>query len=119
MTDPSKRKTKRKYPDGSPIADELWENDPLDEPTTRSGRFVVTTLVGLDTVRELSWEDRMRAGIEAYQRGDYKQAESHWRAGLDDAKKFGPNDPRLATSLNNLAVLPYTRGSRSFAEMFA
>jgi hypothetical protein len=88
-------------------------------------RIIIGLILGLillqtqAVAQELSWEDRMRAGIEAYQRGDYKQAESHWSAGLDDAKKFGPNDPRLATSLNNLAVLPYTRGSRSFAEMFA
>ncbi len=88
-------------------------------------RIIIGLILGLillqtqAVAQELSWEDRMRAGIEAYQRGDYKQAESHWRAGLDDAKKFGPIDPRLATSLNNLAVLPYTRGSRSFAEMFA
>ena len=38
MTDASKRKTERKYPDGSPLADELWEKDPL-ELTTRCGRF--------------------------------------------------------------------------------
>ena len=60
--------------------------------------------------QEMSWEDRMRAGIQAYQKGDYGQAEGHWKAGLEEAKEFGPEDPRLATSLNNLALVYQAQG---------
>ena len=50
--------------------------------------------------QEMSWDDRMWAGRQAYQRGDYGQAEQHWLDGLEAAKKFGPDSPRLAVSLN-------------------
>ena len=85
-------------------------------------RIIIRLILGLILLQtqaiaqDLSWEDRMRAGSKAYQRGDYKQAESHLRAGLDDAKKFGPNDPRLAANLNNLAELYRVQGHYAKAE---
>ena len=47
----------------------------------------------------------MKAANEAYQQGNYAEAEKQWSAALQEAVKFGPEDPRLATSLNNLALL--------------
>jgi len=46
-----------------------------------------------------------RQGGEAYQEGRYTDAETSWLAALEQAKKFGDEDTRLATSLNNLALL--------------
>ena len=66
--------------------------------------------------QEMSWEDQMRAGIQAYQKGNYPQAERHWKAGLEEAKEFGSEDPRLATSLNNLALLYKIQGKYAEAE---
>ncbi len=47
----------------------------------------------------------MRAGEAAYQQGNYAEAVTQFRAALSLAEAFGPDDPRLATSLNNLALL--------------
>ena len=55
--------------------------------------------------QETSWEKYNGAGTEAYAQGRYAEAEKHWKAALKKAEKFGPNDSRLATSLNNLGML--------------
>ncbi len=47
----------------------------------------------------------MGAGTKAYQQGNDPEAEKQWSAALNEAERFGPQDPRLATSLNNLAGL--------------
>ncbi len=56
------------------------------------------------------WNTLNAAGFEAYHRGDYAEAEKEWSAALKKAEGFGPQNPRLATSLNNLAVLYLTQG---------
>ena len=91
---------------------------------SRQGRYhalLVTALVIIAAVVGFWWWQQsgtdFQKGVEAYERGDYKQAESHLRAGLDDAK-FGPNDPRLATSLNNLAEIYRVQGRYAEAEPF-
>ncbi len=62
------------------------------------------------------WNTLNAAGIEAYQRGDYAEAEKQWSAALKEAEGFGPQDPRLATSLNNLAELYRAQGRYAEAE---
>ena len=52
-----------------------------------------------------SWEVSNAAGIQAYRQARYAQAEEAWLAALKEAESFGPQDPRLATSLDNLGVL--------------
>ncbi len=49
------------------------------------------------------WERRLRAGEAAYQQGSYVEAVKRIKAALSAAEAFGPDDPRLATTLNNLA----------------
>ncbi|MCZ6753169.1 MAG: tetratricopeptide repeat protein, partial [Acidobacteria bacterium] len=51
-----------------------------------------------------------QAGMEAYQQANYAEAEKQWSSALQEAEKFGPEDPRLATSLNNLAALYLAQG---------
>ncbi len=68
------------------------------------------------------WSTYMVAGVKAYQQGNYPEAEKQLGAALKEAEGFGPQDPRLATSLNNLAALctaahrchswSYSEGSR-------
>jgi tetratricopeptide (TPR) repeat protein len=48
--------------------------------------------------------------VEAYKAGRYPEAEKQFLAALEVAKAFGPQDPRLATSLNNLAGLYRAQG---------
>ncbi len=53
----------------------------------------------------MTWEALNAAGTEAYERGDYAEAEKQFGAALEEAEGFGPRDLRLATTLYNLAEL--------------
>ena len=64
------------------------------------------------------WETRMAGAVKAYQQGRTKDAERAFLAALKEAERFGPADPRLATSLNNLGVLYKTQGKYEEAESF-
>ncbi len=65
---------------------------------------------------EARWEQYMRAGVAAYQRGDYDEAVGQAKAALKEAEDFGEQDSRLATTLNNLAVLYESLGRHGKAE---
>ncbi len=65
---------------------------------------------------ETSWETSNEAGMEAYEQGRYREAEKRWLAALDEAENFGPDDQRLATSLNNLATLYSAQGNYAQGE---
>ncbi len=62
------------------------------------------------------WETYMAAATKAYQQGNYPEAEDQLGAALKEAEGFGPQDPRLATSLNNLALLYHDQGRYAEAE---
>ena len=62
------------------------------------------------------WETYTDAGKEAYEQGNYTEAEKLFVAALKEAEMFGPQDPRLATGLNNLALLYETQGKYCEAE---
>jgi len=57
-----------------------------------------------------------QAGAEAYQQGNYAEAEKQCLAALQEAEEFGPEDPRLATILNNLALVYREQGKYAEAE---
>jgi tetratricopeptide (TPR) repeat protein len=63
-----------------------------------------------------SWKEYMEAAGNAYQQADYVEAEKLFKAALREAEKFGEQDPRFATSLNNLAALYQARGKYVEAE---
>ncbi len=67
-------------------------------------------------VQETSWKNNNVAGLDAYQQGRYSEAKRWWLAALEEAENFGPEDERLATSLNNLAALYYSQGIYAEAE---
>ncbi len=62
------------------------------------------------------WETYAAAGVKAYQQGNYPEAEKYLAAAVKEAEGFGPQDPRLATSLNNLAGLYHAQGKYAEAE---
>ena len=64
------------------------------------------------------WQSHMDAGVQAYQQGNYPEAEKQLVAALKEVEGFGPQDPRLATSLNNLAVLYQAQDRYAEAELF-
>ncbi len=71
------------------------------------------------SVSDEEWERYIQTGEEAYQQGRYTDAETSWLAALEQAKKFGDEDTRLATSLNNLALLYSEQGKYAEAEPLA
>ena len=56
------------------------------------------------------WESNSAAGVKAFHQGRYADAEKLFLAALEEAEGFGPDDPRLATSVNNLAGLYQAQG---------
>ena len=66
--------------------------------------------------REDDWREYNTAGMKAYQRADYVDAERLLSAALEEAEEFGVEDPRFATSLNNLAGLYQNQGRYAEAE---
>ncbi|MBI3373930.1 MAG: tetratricopeptide repeat protein [Betaproteobacteria bacterium] len=65
---------------------------------------------------EAEWKNYMDAGNAAYRQGDSRAATSSFQAALREAESFGSGDPRLATSLHNLAVLNQSQGRYAEAE---
>ncbi len=62
------------------------------------------------------WQSHDEAGVTAYLQGDYAEAERQFAAAVRTAKGFGPQDPRLAQSLNGLAELYRVQGRYDDAE---
>jgi tetratricopeptide (TPR) repeat protein len=62
------------------------------------------------------WEHYMAEGAKAYQNGQETNAEIFYLAALEDVQNAGPEDPRLAATLNTLAVLYHTQKKYAQAE---
>jgi tetratricopeptide (TPR) repeat protein len=62
------------------------------------------------------WEQYMAEGAKAYQNGQETNAETFYLAALEDVQNAGPEDPRLAATLNALAVLYHTQKKYARAE---
>ena len=67
--------------------------------------------------QETRWDSIMADAGKAYRQADYAEAEKLLLAALKEAEKFGDQDPRLANSLNNLAVLFGEEPSRLLLEV--
>ncbi len=68
------------------------------------------------SAQETRWDSILADAAKAYQQADYAEAEKLFLAALKEAEKFGNQDPRLATSLNNLAELYRAQGNYEQAE---
>ncbi len=87
---------------------------------TRTGLLLAVLVLalwpGCRIIQEARWEKANAAGMEAYQQARYAEAERHFKAALKEAEDFGPDDERLATSLNYLAALYRTQGKYAAAK---
>ncbi len=63
-----------------------------------------------------SWEELTNAARTADQQGWHDEAEKHYQAAIDKAETFGPQDPRLATSLENLGIFYFSQPKHPEAE---
>ncbi|MFQ5449227.1 MAG: tetratricopeptide repeat protein [Nitrospinaceae bacterium] len=81
---------------------------------------VVGTFLYIKTVyfSQENWEDYHNAGLAAYGKGDYAEAEKKLLAALHEAEKFPIDDPRLALSLNNMAEIDRVQGKYAEAEPY-
>jgi len=66
--------------------------------------------------QEIQWRKHLAAGAKAHQEGRYSDAVNSFQVAAKDAEAFGPQDPRLAISLNNLAELYRLQGKYAEAE---
>ena len=93
--------------------------------TSKKGRSFVIALAGVlclglwpadGAAQSSAWQEARHAGVEAYRAGDYATAEQKLLVAVDHAKKFGSRDPRLAATLNDLALTYLRHGKYAEAE---
>ncbi len=65
---------------------------------------------------EMSWELHTIAGHKAYRQGNFAEAHKQINIALKATRAFGTQDPRYATTLNNLAELYRAQGRYAEAE---
>ena len=63
-----------------------------------------------------SWQAERDAAVAAYWAGDYAAAEQHLLSAIDRTEAFGLRDPRLAATLNDLALTYFRLGRYADAE---
>ena len=63
-----------------------------------------------------TWERHIQAGLAAQAQGNFGEALTQTKAALEAAKVFGPDDIRLATTLNVLANVYFNQGNYAEAE---
>ncbi len=84
---------------------------------TLSAAFCVCFLGRATSVaQEISWQHQLGDGQKLREQGRYTEAEMVYSAVLAEAEKFGPEDRRVALTLNKLAALYHARGRLSQAE---
>lgn len=65
---------------------------------------------------EAEWSAHNKAAMAAYWRGDHLGAATSFAAALNEAQGFGESDRRLASTINNLALLYSRQGRHADAE---
>jgi tetratricopeptide (TPR) repeat protein len=68
------------------------------------------------SAQDTRWEYYMAEGAKAYQNGQETNAEMFYLAALEDIQNAGLEDPRLAVTLNALAILYHTQSQYAQAE---
>lgn len=66
--------------------------------------------VSAQDTQEARWETATVTGVKAYEQGHYPAAARQFQAALAIAQEWQPDDPRLATSLMNMAIVYHTQG---------
>jgi len=64
-----------------------------------------------------TWESETAAGMQAYQKRSYTEAEDLFKDAFLLAEQFGEFDPRLAAAMSNLAAVQQAEGKFAEAEL--
>jgi tetratricopeptide (TPR) repeat protein len=88
----------------------------VDLTIKKSKEPAVQSLASLPT--DSTFDTFVQVGARAVQKGDFAEAEELLTAAVDEATKYGDNDPRLATSLVRLADCYLFQGKAAQAEPF-
>jgi tetratricopeptide (TPR) repeat protein len=81
-------------------------------------KLLPLVFLGIVNALASSWASDYTKATAAYERGDYATAEQHDRAALQAAESFAPTDPRLSTTLTQLAAILQARGACCEAETY-
>ena len=76
----------------------------------------ILSVASYAVTQDTPWDKYMKAGIAAYQQGQYARAQKQFAAALERAEKFGEQDPRLGISLLGLGNVYTEQGNYSQAE---
>jgi tetratricopeptide (TPR) repeat protein len=68
--------------------------------------------------QDLRWDRVTTVGLQAFEQGDYDEAARQFEVALAIAGTFAPDDPRVARSLMNLAIVYDIQGQDTKAERF-
>jgi len=82
------------------------------------GLCLILTISQGCTEETTVWDEYTENGDQLLQQGKYPEAEKEYTAALEEAKKENSQTPRLAKSLNKLAVLHDTQGEYEKAEQY-
>ena len=74
---------------------------------------------GIASAQESRWQADHDAGWTAYKEGRFAEAEKRLLAAEKEARGFGANDPRLATTLDHLAWVYCAEGKPAEGEPLA
>ena len=77
--------------------------------------FLLSAL-GSGLAQDTLWQEKMDRGHRLREQGCYEEAEKTYLAALAQAQELGPEDSRLAESLNALAVIYVKKGRYAEAE---
>ena len=58
--------------------------------------------------QETQWKKHMAAAAKAHQQGNYGDAEKSFKAALEEAEHFEPQDTRLAINLHNPGPMAFS-----------
>ncbi len=72
--------------------------------------FCVVLVSTPASTQEMQWEKHMATAAKAFQQGRYADAKKSLQAALKEGERLGPQDPHVALSLNNLALLYHVQG---------
>lgn len=91
-------------------------NHKIHEPLLVAVSLVTLVLTCQTSLGQENWNTYIHAGQKALQGGRYAEAEKLFRDALKEAEALGLEDPRVATTLNDLAFLYDIQGKHAQAE---